>query len=108
MQVAPSAYWREAAREREPALCPPRHQRDAALVPEIERVFEANMSVYGADKVWRQLSRENIPAARCTVERLMRRLDLRGAKRGKRVRTTVPDAKAPWPPDRVARTPRPR
>lgn len=103
LQVAPSAYWREARRRREPALCPPRRQRDARLVPEIARVWNANMRVYGADKVWKQLNRERIAVARCTVERLMRRLGLRGAVRGKGVRTTVPDAKAPCPLDRVNR-----
>jgi putative transposase len=103
LQMAPSAYWREAARQRQPALCPPRLQRDAALKPEIERVFKGNMSVYGADKVWRQLQRENVAVARCTVERLMRRLGLRGAMRGKGVRTTVPDPKAACPLDRVNR-----
>ena len=103
LQVAPSAYWREARRRREPALCPPRHQRDARLLPEIERVWEANMRVYGADKVWKQLNRERIKVARCTVERLMRRIGLRGVVRGKVVRTTVADAKAPCPLDRVNR-----
>jgi len=103
LQVAPSAYWREARRRREPALCPPRRQRDARLMTEIERVWNANMRVYGADKVWKQLNRERIEVARCTVERLMRRLGLRGAMRGKNVRTTVPDAKAPCPLDRVNR-----
>jgi putative transposase len=103
LQVAPSAYWREAARQRDPTLCPPRLQRDAGLLPEIERVFKGNMSVYGADKVWRQLKRERVEVARCTVERLMRRLGLRGAMRGKGVRTTVPDAKAACPLDRVNR-----
>jgi len=61
------------------------------------------MRVYGADKVWKQLNRERIKVARCTVERLMRRLGLRGVVRGKKVRTTVPDAKAPCPLDRVNR-----
>jgi transposase InsO family protein len=103
LQIAPSAYWREAARRRDPALCPPRRQREAKLLPEIERVWNANWRVYGADKVWKQLNRERIEVARCTVERLMRRLGLRGVMRGKRVRTTVPDAKAPCPLDRVNR-----
>jgi transposase InsO family protein len=103
LQVAPSAYWREAARRRQPALCPPRCQRDVRLMPEIERVWNANLRVYGADKVWRQLRREQIAVARCTVERLMRRQGLRGVIRGKSVRTTVPDAKAPCPRDRVNR-----
>ncbi len=101
LQIAPSAYWRQEARRRDPALCPPRRQRDVLLLPEIERVWNANWRVYGADKVWRQLNRERIEVARCTVERLMRRLGLRGAVRGKSVRTTVPDAKAPCPLDRV-------
>ncbi len=73
------------------------------LVPHIERVWHANLRVYGADKVWRQLRREGITVARCTVERLMRRLGLRGAVRGKPVRTTVGDRTVPCPLDRVHR-----
>jgi transposase InsO family protein len=69
----------------------------------VQRVFDANLRVYGADKVWRQLLREGVSVARCTVERLMRRLGLQGARRGKGVRTTVPDAKAACPLDRVNR-----
>ncbi len=61
------------------------------------------MQVYGADKVWRKLAREGTPAARCTVERLMRRLGLRGVMRGKVVRTTISDSKAPCPLDKVNR-----
>lgn len=73
------------------------------LCPEINRVWQANMQVYGADKVWKQMNRENIAVARCTVERLMKRLGLRGAVRGKRVRATMPDSVAPRPLDRVNR-----
>ena len=51
-------------------------------MPQIQRVWQANMQVYGADKVWLQLNREGITIARCTVERLMRRLGLQGGKRG--------------------------
>jgi putative transposase len=72
-------------------------------VPQIERVWRANMQVYGADKVWRQLRREGTAVARCTVERLMRHRGLRGAIRGKVVRTTISDAKAPCPLDLVNR-----
>lgn len=61
------------------------------------------MQVYGADKVWRQLNREGIDVARCTVERLMRQQGLQGVRRGKRVRTTRSDPKAPCPLDRVNR-----
>ncbi len=66
-------------------------------------MWRANMQVYGADKVWKQMNRERIAVARCTVERLMKQLGLRGVMRGKRVRTTVPDAIAPRPLDRVNR-----
>ena len=103
LQIAPSGYWREAARASDPALCPPRRQRDAALVPEIERVWQSNLCVYGADKVWQQLRREHFTVARCTVERLMRQHGLRGVLRGKGVRTTVPEPKAASPLDRVNR-----
>ncbi len=61
------------------------------------------MQVYGADKVWRQLNREGISVARCTVERLMRQQGLQGVRRGKKPRTTVPDPKAACPLDRVNR-----
>ena len=61
------------------------------------------MQVYGAEKVWRQLNREGVAVARCTVERLMRQLGLQGVRRGKVVRTTIPDPKAPCPLDRVNR-----
>lgn len=103
LRVAPSAYWRYVARQRNPALQSARARRDACLVPQIQRVWHANFRVYGADKVWRQLQREGIVVARCTVERLMRRLGLRGVRRGKVVRTTFADAAAPRPLDRVNR-----
>ncbi len=103
MQIAPSGYWRHAARQRNPALRCERVQRDSVLTPDIERVWNANKQVYGADKVWKQLNREGILVARCTVERLMKRLGLQGVRRGKIVRTTVNDGKAPCPLDRVNR-----
>ncbi|MCP1677270.1 transposase InsO family protein [Natronocella acetinitrilica] len=103
LQVAPSAYRRHAARQRNPDLRSARAKRDEALEPQIQRVWEANLKVYGADKVWKQMNRENIPVARCTVERLMRRLRLQGARRGKAVRTTIPDHSAPCPLDLVNR-----
>jgi putative transposase len=103
LQVAPSAYRRHAARQRNPALLPERAQRDAQLLPQVQRVYDQNLQVYGADKVWRQLRREGAAVARCTVERLMRLRGLCGARRGKKVRTTVPDAKTACPLDRVNR-----
>ena len=103
LQVAPSAYRRYAAEQRDPTRRCARARRDQTLMAHIERVWNDNLQVYGADKVWQQLKREGITVARCTVERLMRRLGLRGVMRGKVVRTTVPDAKASCPPDRVNR-----
>ena len=73
------------------------------LSPEVKRVWEANRQVYGVPKVWKQLNREGIMVARCTVQRLMKRHGLRGVMRGKRVRTTIPDQSAPCPLDRVNR-----
>ena len=103
LQIAPSGYRRHAALAREPHRRCARAKRDALLLPEIERVWQGNQQVYGADKVWKQLGREGMAVARCTVERLMRRLGLRGVVRGKVVRTTVSDGKAPCPLDRVNR-----
>ena len=103
LQIAPSGYRRRAALERDPHRRCARARRDEALVPQIERVWRANLQVYGADKVWKQLAREGTSVARCTVERLMRRQGLRGAMRGKVVRTTVSDSKAACPLDRVNR-----
>jgi len=103
LQIAPSAYRRHAARSRNQALLSPRAQRDVALMPVVEQVWNANLQVYGADKVWKQMNREGIEVARCTVERLMRRLGLRGVRRGKVVRTTISDNKAPCPLDKVNR-----
>jgi len=104
LQVAPSGYRRHAARQRNPALRSARAQRDEVLVAQIERVWQDNLrGVYGADKVWKQLKREGLAVARCTVERLMRRQGLRGVSRGKVVRTTISDPKVACPLDRVNR-----
>jgi putative transposase len=103
LQIAPSAYRRHAARCRDQALLSRRAQRDVALMPVVEQVWNANLQVYGADKVWKQMNREGVEVARCTVERLMRRLGLRGVRRGKVVRTTVSDNRAPCPLDKVNR-----
>jgi putative transposase len=97
-QIAPSAYY-DAAR-RAPSA---RAVRDEQLKAEISKVHTDNYGVYGARKVWLQLNREGMPVARCTVERLMRELGLAGARRGKRVRTTVPAADAVRPADLVRR-----
>jgi putative transposase len=94
----PSTYWARLVR-------PPSNRsiNDARLAPEIKRVYEANYEVYGAPKVWRQLNREGIRIARCTVERLMRLAGLQGAIRGKKHKTTVPDPAAARSADLVER-----
>jgi len=99
LQIAPSSYY--AAIRRPPSA---RQQRDEVLKGAIRRVWDEHRQVYGADKVWAQLNREGTPVARCTVERLMRALGLRGVVRGKsRVRTTLGDDTRARPLDRVAR-----
>jgi putative transposase len=103
LQIAPSCYRLHAARQRNPELQCARAKRDQALIPEVQRVWHANWQVYGADKVWKQMNREGVPVARCTVERLMGKLGLAGVRRGKRIRTTTPDTSAPCPLDRVNR-----
>lgn len=96
--IAPSTYY--AAKNRPPSA---RARRDVSLLAEITRVYKENGEVYGARKVWLQLHREHIPAARCTVERLMRQSGLHGVRRGRRTRTTIPAKRQAWPPDLVNR-----
>lgn len=103
LQIAPSTYHAHKQRQRDPQRCSARSQRDATLLPEVERVWNENFRVYGVRKVWRQLRREGFDVARCTVERLMKRLGLRGVIRGKGVRTTVSNPAAPCPLDHVQR-----
>ena len=103
MQIAPSGYRRHVAQKRNPDLRCERAKTDDTLKPEIQRVWQANMRVYGADKVYKQMRRERITVARCTVERLMKHLGLQGVRRGKVVRTTISDAAADRPLDRVNR-----
>jgi transposase InsO family protein len=103
LPIAPSTYYTHVARRTDPDLVPSRAQRDRMLKDEIRRVWEENFQVYGADKVWKQLKREGIVVARCTVERLMKLMGLRGVVRGKTVRTTVSDGSTPCPKDLVNR-----
>ena len=98
LSIAPSTYYehvtlRPTARERS----------DSLLLDQIRRIHAENYSVYGARKVWLQLNREGIPAARCTVERLMRADGLRGAFRGTVKRTTIADPAADRAGDLVQR-----
>jgi transposase InsO family protein len=103
LPIAPSTYHAHAARRADPDRRPVRARRDAGLMAEIRRVYEANFRVYGVRKVWRQLAREGILTARCTVARLMRAMGLQGVVRGKKLRTTVPDPASACPLDQVNR-----
>jgi putative transposase len=103
LPIAPSTYYLHAARRADPAKAPARVQRDERLCTDIQRVWDENRRVYGVRKVWRQLRRESVDVARCTVARLMGRLGLRGVIRGKGVKTTVSDTAAACPLDRVNR-----
>ena len=103
LPIAPSTFYERQIRWRNPDRLPSRAKREAALRGEIDRVWRENRRVYGAPKVWKQLNREDLPVARCTVERLMRAMGLRGVVRGKKPQTTIPDEAALRPPDRVGR-----
>lgn len=98
LQFAPSTYW---SAKRRPQSA--RSERDQALREHITRVHRENFGVYGAPKIWAQLNREGHRVARCTVERLMRDLGLRGAVRGKPKRTTIADYTIERPRDLVDR-----
>jgi putative transposase len=99
LPIAPATYY--AAKGRAPSA---RQVRDGQLCPEILRVFEENLCVYGADKVWDQLNKDDIRVARCTVERLMADMGLQGCRRGRiSVRTTISDETLDRPGDLVKR-----
>ncbi len=103
LPIAPSTDHEHAARQASPARRPARVRRDDVLCMHIRRVWDENFQVYGVRKVWRQLQREGFNVARCTVERLMRRLGLHGVVRGPVPRTTVSDRTTPCPQDHVHR-----
>ncbi len=103
LPIAPSTYHAHAARLADPSRRSARAQRDAELRPEIQRAWEENFKVYGVRKLWRQLNREGIGVAKCTVARLMKELGLAGAVRGKPVKTTISNPATPCPEDRVNR-----
>ena len=103
LPIAPSVYYEQKSRQADPQRLPARLQRDVVLRPEIRRVYDDNFQVYGVRKVWRQLARDEIGVARCTVERLMRDMGLQGVVRGRRCRTTIADDAASLPKDLVKR-----
>ena len=104
LPIAPATYYEHARRRRDPARRPARTVRDEALCVAIRRVYDASRQRYGAEKVWRQLGNEGVVVARCTVERLMAVMGLRGVTRGRAKRvTTTPDAALARPQDLVER-----
>jgi transposase InsO family protein len=103
LPIAPSTYYEQKARQANPDLRPPRVRRDDEHCEEVQRVWDENRQVYGARKVWRQMNREGHEVARCTVERLMKRLGIQGVIRGKTFKTTIPDDEAARPLDLVNR-----
>ena len=103
LPIAPSTYYEQKAREKDPSRQPARAKRDVQLCGEIRRVRQENFDVYGVRKVWRQLRREGRDVARCTVARLMREMGLQGAVRGRRFKTTKPDSSGARPMDLVER-----
>jgi putative transposase len=104
LPIAPSVYYEQRARQRDPDRCPPRVRRDQEIGEHIRRVWQENREVYGVRKVWQQLRREGHAVARCTVQRLMRQIGLHGIVRGRRFKiTTQPDTAAPRPADLVTR-----
>ena len=103
LPIAPSTYYRQAARQADPAQRSARDQRDAVVMEQIQRVWDEHFQVYGVRKVWRQLRREGRVVARCTVARLMRQMGLKGVVRGQAVKTTRRDLAAACPDDLVNR-----
>jgi transposase InsO family protein len=103
LPIAPSTYHAHVALRADPTKASARAQCDAGLRQQIQRVFDENFGVYGVRKIWRQLKREGVSVARCTVARLMRQMGLHGVVRGKAVTTTISDRATPCPADRVNR-----
>jgi len=103
LQFAPSTYYDLRATARDPDRASARAKSDAALSVKIDAAWEDNRKLYGARKIWHVLRREGEDVARCTVERLMRSLGIRGVVRGKKVITTQPDTSQPCPDDKVNR-----
>jgi putative transposase len=103
LPIAPSTYHAHVSRRTDPGRASARARRDTVLSIEIQRVWGENFRVYGVRKVWRQLGREGISVARCTVARLMHRMNLEGVVRGKAAKTTISDRARPSPADRVNR-----
>ena len=103
LQFAPSTYYERRAIARDPDRASARAKSDAALSLKIDGAWADNRKLYGARKIWHVLRRDGEDVARCTVERLMRALGIKGVVRGKKVITTNPDTSLPCPDDKVNR-----
>jgi putative transposase len=104
LPIAPSTYFRYKAEQRDPTMRSARAQRDEVLRAIIRRIWTENFQVYGPRKVWRQMGREHLRAARCRVRRLMREMGLAGAVRGRAwMTTTESQTDAERPTDLVER-----
>ncbi|GJL76610.1 IS3 family transposase [Nitrosomonas sp.] len=101
IQIASSSYYEYKTRERDPDRLPDPIKRDKTLEREIQRVWDSNFKVYGVNIVWRQLIREGIQVAGCTIERLMKKLGIQGIRRGKKCWATIADDLLGRPTDKV-------
>jgi transposase InsO family protein len=103
LPIARSTYFKHKELVADPTRRSQRAQRDDRLRTEVRRVWDEHFQVYGVRKVWRQLRREGVDVARCTVTRLMRQTGLRGVVRGRTFKTTIADVAAKRPLDLVKR-----
>lgn len=103
LPIAPSTFYAHAATARDPDLASNRAKQDAIDRKKIEAAFEGSGKRYGARKIWHDLRRDGHDIARCTVERLMKALEIQGVVRGQKPITTNPDTSQPCPDDKVNR-----
>lgn len=103
LQIAPSTYYARAAVARDPDLASDRAKKNILNKAKIEEAFNNSGKRYGARKIWHELRRNKYDIARCTVERLMKAMEIQGVVRGQKPITTNPDTSQPCPDDKVNR-----
>ena len=103
LPIAPSTFYAHAAIARDPAWASDRSKQDATDRKKIKEAFDGSGKRYGARKIWYDLRRDGYDIARCTVERLMKAMEIQGVVRGQRPITTNPDTSQPCPDDKVNR-----
>lgn len=103
LHMAASTYYAYQRCQKHPQLRSPRVKRDEALCEQISRAWDKNYQVYGVKKVWHQLLNEGVTVARCTISRLMKRLGIAGIRRGKRIKTIMPNQELLAVEDKVKR-----